>query len=112
MATDSASDEHERRAGRNQALFREVNEEVGDDQTHALSLALVCECAEEACTERIELTPEEYEKLRENATHFAVVPSEKHVHREVEQIVELRERYWVVEKTGEAAAVAEQLDPS
>jgi hypothetical protein len=45
------------------------------------------------------------------STHFAVAPGEEHVLPDVERIVEKRERYWVVEMVGEAAAVAAQLDP-
>ena len=39
-----------------------------------------------------------------------VAPAEMHVVPEVERVVEQRERYWVVEKQGEAAEVAEELD--
>jgi len=56
------------------------------------------------------MTPEEYEELRTNPTHFAVAPAEMHIVPEVERVVEKRERYWVVEKQGEAAEVAEQPD--
>jgi hypothetical protein len=72
----------------------------------------ICECADETCTERIELTPQQYEKVRESPTHFIVAPSKEHVVPEVARVVEKHERYWVVEKVGEAAAVAEQLDPN
>jgi hypothetical protein len=57
------------------------------------------------------MTPQQYEKMRETPTHFAVAAGEEHLVPDVERIVEKRERYWVVEKAGEAAAVAEQLDP-
>lgn len=115
MATEIDRDEHERRAGKNQAPFRAVNERVSEiTQTHDLWLTLadwVCECVDESCTERIELTPEQYERVRETPRHFAVAPSEEHVAPDVERIVEKHARYWVVEKVGEAAAAAQQLDP-
>jgi hypothetical protein len=114
MATDVEQTNRERRAGENQALFREVNERINAAK-EARSVWVnisewVCECADESCTERIEMTPKEYEELRANPTHFAVAPAEMHVVPEVERVVEKRERYWVVEKGGEAAEVAEQLD--
>jgi hypothetical protein len=56
------------------------------------------------------MTPEEYEELRANPTHFAVAPDDVHVFPEAERIIEKRERYWVVEKIGEAAKVAEDQD--
>ena len=114
MAIDEQQSARERRAGENQSLFREVNERINAvKESRAVWVTIsewVCECADEACTERIAMTPEEYEELRSNATHFAVAPAEMHVVPEVERVVEERERYWVVEKQGEAAEVAEELD--
>lgn len=115
MATETPPDENERRVGKNQALFREVNERVSDiNKEHGLWVTLsdwVCECADESCIERIELTPEQYERVREHPTHFVIAPSKEHVVFNVERVVEQRERYWVVSKVGEAGAVAEKLDP-
>src|SRR2546430_2339414 len=111
MATDTEREECERRAAKNQSLFREVNERENEINNNTLWLAFVCECVAETCVEQIELTPEEYERLRKNPTHFAVVPSEEHVVPEVERIAEQHERYWVVEKVGEAGAVVIDLDP-
>ena len=56
------------------------------------------------------MTPEEYEELRSNAIHSRSLPPRCMSFPDVERIVEKRERYWVVEKIGEAAEVAEQLD--
>jgi hypothetical protein len=115
MAIETAHGDRERRAANNQALFREINERVNEfNQTPELWLTLsdwICECANETCTKRIEMTPEDYQRLREDPTHFAVAPSMEHVLPDVESLVETHLRYWVVEKVGEAAAVAEQLDP-
>ena len=114
MAIDEEQSELEQRAGQNQALFREVNERINAlQERRAVWVTIsewVCECADESCTERIGMTPEEYEELRANPVHFAVAPAEVHVVPEVERVVEERERYWVVEKQGEAAEVAEELD--
>jgi hypothetical protein len=38
-------------------------------------VGLVCECADETCADRIVMSPDEYERLRRNATHFAVAPA-------------------------------------
>ena len=103
------------RIGENEALFREVNERLKDrkedDSVWVSPSGWVCECALETCTERIEMSPRQYEQLRSEATHFAVVPSQEHVSPDFERVVEKRERYWVVEKVGEAAEVAEETDP-
>jgi hypothetical protein len=115
MATETAYEDHEKRAGKNQSLFRDVNERVNEvNKAHGLWVTLsdwICECADETCTDRIELTPQQYEQLRKTPTHFAVTPSSEHVVPGVEAIVEQHQRYWVVEKVGEAAGIAEELDP-
>jgi hypothetical protein len=103
-----------RRIGENEALFREANERVNAHlRPHAFWRAVsdwICECPDVSCTERITMSPEEYEELRSDPTHFAVAPDMKHVQPEVESVVERHEQYWVVEKKGEAAEVAEDRD--
>ena len=115
MATPTGTEEFERRVGKNEALFREVNERVNEiNQVHELSGVLtdwMCECADETCTDRLTMTGEEYERLRQNPTHFAVLSSQDHFVVDVERVVERNARYWIVEKMGAAADVAEDLDP-
>jgi hypothetical protein len=115
MATETAHQEHEKRAGNNQALFRAVNERVSDlNKAHGLWMTMsdwICECADETCAERIELTAQQYERVRGNPTHFVVAPSAEHVVFDRERVVEQSERYWVVSKIGEPASVAMGLDP-
>ena len=78
----SIGTDHRRRAAENEALFREVNEQLmerkQDDSGWSLPSLWVCECAEETCTERIEMSPLQYEELRSEPTHFALVPNEEH----------------------------------
>jgi len=109
-----ADADRERRVGENEALFRDINERVNVAlKPHAVWRSVsewVCECPDEGCAEPIAMTPEEYEDLRANATHFAVFPDDKHVRADVESVVEKHERYWVVEKRGEAAEIAEERD--
>jgi hypothetical protein len=113
MAPGNEQDAREAREGRNEALWREVNERVNElNEAHDVAVELVtdwvCECPEESCSDRIGLTTEEYERVRTDSRHFLVAPG--HVDPEVETVAERHERYWVVEKRGEAADVAAQLD--
>ena len=59
--------DYEERTGENEALFREVNERLKerkrDDLAWQAPSEWVCECAEETCTERIVMSPLEYEQL-------------------------------------------------
>src|SRR5256885_5725586 len=41
------------------------------------------------CVERIELSAQEYEAIRENGTRFFVAPGDDHVWPDVEQVTEL-----------------------
>jgi hypothetical protein len=103
------------RAARNQSLYRQVNESVSELNEAFDALvpfgSWVCECADEECFGAIEMTHEEYEAVRAVATTFLVRPDDAHVFPEVENVTERHERYWVVEKTGVAAVVAERKNP-
>ncbi len=115
MAISQELVDRQGRLARNQALFREVNERFnhvnerwGDRPPMD---EWVCECANERCTERIPLTPTEYEQIRGTPTHFPVMPLDSHVFLDVERVVQRNDRYWVVEKVEHGAAVSERFDP-
>jgi hypothetical protein len=101
------------RVGRNQALFRSVNEQIESTNERfgvtTEQVEFVCECAADDCTERTTLTLAQYEELRREPTHFLVKPG--HVYPEFERVVEETNGYVVVEKWGEAATEARKLDP-
>ena len=71
----------------------------------------ICECASTECMKPIRLTIAEYEAVRAESTHFLVVPEDEHLSPAVERVVQRNERYWVVQKIGEAAEVSQELDP-
>ncbi len=105
---------HLERVAKNQALFRDVNERVADiAKAHSIPTDEVwdflCECASTDCTERIALTHAEYEAIRTNAAHFAVVAG--HELPEVERVVRREPAFVVVAKVGAGEALAEKLDP-
>jgi hypothetical protein len=107
-------DERKRRIGLNEAIFREANERIEElNQTFATltdELVLVCECGYADCTEKISISPAEYEELRANSTHFAIVHG--HEIPDVERVVAEREGYDVVRKDdGVARKIAEVTDP-
>src|SRR3954467_3559596 len=107
--------ERQKRAAKNQSLFREVNERVKDVNDHWKGFTSLgewlCECANETCTERIEMSGDEYEKIREQGACFFVAPSDDHVWPDVERVVERRDAYWIVEKIDVAGQIAKEQDP-
>jgi hypothetical protein len=96
-------------------LFREINERV-KQLNEGFSMVLpvgewICECADDTCVERIELSAAEYEAVRSNGKRFLVAPGDQHVFLDVEKVTERNDHYWVVEKFGTAGKEADRLDP-
>lgn len=105
---------HEREAAEAQDLWRTINEsikDVHDGYAADGSRVYLCECSNTSCHIGLELAPEEYERIRADGTRFVVGPGDEHVDPEVEIVAAREQRYWVVEKIGEAAEVAAHLDP-
>lgn len=105
----------EERVARNEALFRHVNEEV-KALAHRFgtrageSTGFVCECGDDACTDRVDVPIDVYERVRGNPRRFVVRPG--HVLPEIEHPVEETDAYVVVEKHTETAIrVIERHDP-
>jgi predicted LPLAT superfamily acyltransferase len=106
------STQGQRRAGANESAFREVNEAIERGQwpgDEADQVSFRCECAELGCTEIIELTVSEYERVRANPRRFIVAVG--HEQPDVEVVVERLADYVVVEKRDRAADLAEANDP-
>lgn len=106
-------DARERRLAENEALFREVNEGIeaqaskfgGDGHGYEF----LCECSNRDCNARIVMTLPEYESVRRDSNHFAVMPG--HHLPEIEKVVRRTDGYWLVEKQDDAAELVEELDP-
>jgi hypothetical protein len=99
------------REGRNQSLFREINERVRElnerlGEARLPMLDWLCECANTDCVEQIAMTLAEYGSVRADPARFVVAPGPNHFFRDAEVIVLREERFWVVEKFGEAAEAA------
>jgi hypothetical protein len=104
----------EERIGRNEALFREVNERIEQIsatlQVSDEKLQILCECGVPTCLEQIEVPVRDYERVRRQSTLFVILPG--HEHADLEEIVERHDGYHVVRKlAGDAADVAREFDP-
>ena len=104
------------RQARNEALHREVNERIADmdKQTHGWAdhdelFDFLCECAAgDGCGARVQMKLSEYERVREQDDRFAVVPG--HEEPEIERVVDVHDRYVVVDKAAELEPLVED-DP-
>jgi hypothetical protein len=104
----------EERIGRNEALFREVNERIEQIsatlQVSDEKLQILCECGVPTCLGQIEVPVRDYERVRRQSTLFVILPG--HEHADLEEIVERHDGYHVVRKLpGDAADVAREFDP-
>jgi hypothetical protein len=102
-----------RRAGLNEALFRQVNEQIRSLSDEVAdgdrSIGVICECGNTDCVERLELRLSEYERVRSDGLLYIVARG--HELPDVEEVVERRDGWQVVRKVGEAGEVAEETDP-
>jgi hypothetical protein len=102
----------EQRAARNEALFREVNDNIARlEERHGATTTepvYLCECADSDCIGHLAIDPDDYRRVRGNPRLFIVLPG--HEEPRIEQIVERHDGYLIVEKTGEAGEVAEQTE--
>ena len=106
-------DERNRRVGVNEALFREVNEQIRSladkDGADDHSITVICECGDADCTERIELLLVEYERIRSDTLLYVIARG--HEIPAAEEVIERRDGWEVVRKVGAASEVAEETDP-
>lgn len=98
----SARDE---RLARNEALFRDVNEQIaqlanGSDSSDALRI--ICECSNIGCEKTLLVPRNAYQRVRANPARFLVAPS--HINPSIEAEVEAHGTWVTVEKHAELAA--------
>ena len=95
----------------NQARFRDVNESIvmdGAAPSNAVAV-YVCECGDGRCREPIELSSLEYERVRDDPTHFAIVVN--HENPEIDRVVVEYPHFAVVQKTlASAVMIARRTD--
>ena len=101
-------DERTRRVGENEALFRTVNEQVArlNEQFEQFGnpLSAICECARFDCNERVDISAQAYEQVRQDPARFIVTP--QHIEPDLESVVEEQDGYWVIRKLGGPAELA------
>lgn len=81
-----------------EAIFRNVNERIAESAQRfdADEAEFVCECSDRSCTHRVEAALDDYEHVRAKPTRFMLAPG--HENDAIENVVELRGRFEVVEK--------------
>ena len=106
--------DQERRVGLNEAIFRQVNEQIrslGDELgSHDDRITVICECGDAGCTDRLELPLANYERVRADSLLYVIVKG--HEFPGIESLVERADGYEVVRKQADRAVeVSEETDP-
>ena len=84
---------------RNQLVFREVNDRIREVRKRFDldgPTDFVCECSGEDCTDTVSLALDEYDGVRSGPTLFVIAPG--HETLEVEQVVDVNDRFMLVQK--------------
>jgi len=76
----------------NTQVFRSLNERIAARELRRLEI--VCECAEERCTELVPITPVEFHEVRRHRGWYVVRPG----HERHERVIEAQPAFLVVEK--------------
>jgi hypothetical protein len=105
------ADERATRLAENEVRFRAINDRVERDLERVVYspdelLPFVCECAQRTCSTTIELTRDEYERVRADSILFAVAPG--HEIADIEDVVERHARYFVIRKHPDTWEVVER----
>lgn len=106
--------ERQKQVGRNENEARAANEVVSVEGERAnltgpSTLAVLCECGDPDCHEPVVMSVDQYEEVRAEPAHFAVLAG--HEILDCERVVSRNDAYLIVEKFGDAGSVANASDP-
>ncbi len=107
MADAATSEE---RAARNEATFREANEDIANVAAEMHEIPLVpflCECEDVRCTAIVQLTLDTYRNVRSNRRRFVVQTG----HDGDARSIGGGQGFAVIEKDGRAGDIVEELAP-
>jgi hypothetical protein len=103
----------EERIGRNEALFRELNEQIdslNEAGAQATAIPAVCECGSSSCAEIVWVDRADYDAVRVHSERFLIKPG--HQIEDVEDVVAEGTVFAVVaKKPGDPRRIAEETDP-
>jgi hypothetical protein len=92
--------DREERRKENEHVFRSANERlrqvVEERGAPSARVPFLCECADEACMGRVDLTLAEYHEVRVHQRRFFMLPD--HQRTPGEEVVEQRDGYYITEK--------------
>jgi hypothetical protein len=103
-----------KRIAHNEAAFRRANEvirERAEQVGRTTRVPFICECGDDKCFARVELSLEEYEAVRRDGAHFFVKRGHELTGPNLGRVYESLGNYTVLQKIGIAGGVAQERDP-
>jgi hypothetical protein len=102
------------RIAENEAAFRAANDRIrawpeNEEASATQGILFLCECGDSQCFDRVTLSRSEYEAVRADSAHFALLPG--HEVPEAERVVEVHDGFVVVEKSDDVRDIVEDTDP-
>jgi hypothetical protein len=102
-------EERVRRIAVNEAVFRELNDQLEGLARSDEAFSCVCECGDISCVASIPISHADYRRLREDPTTFAIEPG--HAKPDVEDVIAKCNGYEIVQKKpGLPAAVVREME--
>jgi hypothetical protein len=100
------------RIARNNAIFREANEQIGETAEEygaQTSIPFLCECADQNCREIVWLMLEQFREVRSDPRHFVNMPGHEASAHGWAEVIARADGYVTVAKIGRAGDIAETL---
>jgi hypothetical protein len=102
----------ERRIAENETSFRAANEHMAawEERKRVEATQLYfCECPNPECEEVVRIPGPDYERIRQDPSHFVVIPG--HEVSDVETVIESHEGWSLVAKGSAVREIVEDTDP-
>ena len=114
LSKSRMNDETAERVAKNNAIFREANEQIrlSAEKHRAMEsdVPFLCECQEPGCTEIVRMSLEQYREIRSHPRRFLSAPGHEGVDGSNVTVVARPPGHVVVEKLGEAGRLVEGFD--
>jgi hypothetical protein len=90
------------RIAKNNLTFREANERISaraaEYDAPLERIPFLCECPREDCTEIVRLTRDEYQRVRDDPTHFLAADGHERAEEPLGSVVSREQGYVIVRK--------------
>jgi hypothetical protein len=115
LEAEQIDGEMARRLALNESRFRDANERIEDLaealEADAPSIPFVCECGRSNCLGTIRIPINVYERARRDPRYFLCKPGHEIIGSGLGRVVEETPTFVIMEKLGEAGAIATERDP-